>query len=102
MIQAAFTRLIPFESLLEAINTLEIEDKVKLNKILEEDIAEVKPQIGLEKLLQQPVSEMQIEQFEEPFQAPEPAKTETSNVSLIPLSPLLPLIPLRTSGDNVA
>ncbi|NEO73509.1 hypothetical protein [Moorena sp. SIO3H5] len=102
MIQAAFTRLIPFESLLEAITTLEIEDKIKLNKILEEDIAEIPPQIVLEKLLQQPVSEMNFEQFEEPSQAPEPAKTETPNVSLIPLSPLLPLIPLRTSGDNVA
>ncbi|OLT59109.1 hypothetical protein [Moorena bouillonii] len=102
MIQAAFKRLIPFESLVEAINSLEIEDKIKLNQILEEDIAELKPQIALEKLLQTPVSEMHFEQFEEPFQAPEPAKTETSNVSLIPLSPLLPLIPLRTSGDNVA
>ncbi|NEQ10261.1 MAG: hypothetical protein F6K37_31285 [Moorea sp. SIO4E2] len=53
-------------------------------------------------MLQEPVSEMHFEQFEEPFQAPEPAKTETSNVSLIPLCPLLPLIPLGTSGDNVA
>ncbi|NEQ15024.1 MAG: hypothetical protein F6K44_14795 [Moorea sp. SIO3E2] len=94
--------LIPFESIIEAITTLEIEDKIKLNQILEEDIAEVKPQIVLEKLLQEPVSEMHFEQFEEPFQAPEPAKTETSNVSLIPLCPLLPLIPLGTSGDNVA
>ncbi|NEO42265.1 MAG: hypothetical protein F6J90_40480 [Moorea sp. SIOASIH] len=102
MIQAAVKMLIPFESIVEAITTLEIEDKIKLNQILEEDIDEVKPQIGLEKLLQQPVSEMEFEQFEEPFQAPEPDKTETSNVSLIPLSPLLPLIPLRTSGDNVA
>lgn len=102
MIEAAFKRLIPFESLVEAITTLEIEDKIKLNQILEEDIAEIPPQIGLEKLLQTPVSEMHFEQFEEPFQAPEPANTETSNVSLIPLSPLLPLIPLRTSGDNVA
>ncbi|WP_424097921.1 hypothetical protein [Moorena producens] len=102
MIQAAFKRLIPFESLLEAITTLEIEDKIKLNKILEEDIAEIPPQIALKKLLQQPVSEMHFEQFEEPFQAPEPANTETSNLSLIPLCPLLPLIPLRTSGDNVA
>ena len=102
MIQAAVKMLIPFESLVEAITTLEIEDKVKLNKILEEDIAEVKSQIALEKLLQQPVSEIQFEPFEEPFQAPEPAKTETSNLSLIPLSPLLPLIPLGTSEDNVA
>lgn len=102
MIQAAVKMLIPFESLVEVITSLEIEDKTKLNKILEEDIAEVKPQIALEQLLQQPVSEMHFEQFEEPFEAPEPAKTETSRVSLIPLSPLLPLIPLRTSGDNVA
>ncbi|NEO00452.1 MAG: hypothetical protein F6K50_34900, partial [Moorea sp. SIO3I7] len=50
MIQAAFKRLIPFESLLEAITTLEIEDKIKLNQILEEDIAEIPPQIALKKL----------------------------------------------------
>ncbi|NEQ86202.1 MAG: hypothetical protein F6K26_40835 [Moorea sp. SIO2I5] len=102
MIQAAVKRLIPFESLLEAITTLEREDKIKLNKILEEDITELKPQIALEKLLQTPLSEMQFEEFEQPFEAPEPANIETSKVSLIPLCPLLPLIPLRTSGDNVA
>ena len=62
MIQAAVKMLIPFESLVEVITSLEIEDKTKLNKILEEDIAEVKPQIALEQLLQQPVSEMHFEQ----------------------------------------